>query len=204
MSKKIIGSSEFGVRSSESKTYSVFRIPHSAFAGVSFRGKWPPDWWHHRAIFLLLINTVFISLLNTSLYAQQASPDEKKERKTVQGQVVYLGKRAISIEYATTEDGSFEMLVPIDSAQTKVRSPLRKISDLKAGDTVSVEYEQTYVIDKDGKRINTGATAQSISLIRAAPIQTMGSDSTLTSTESAPSGTCEGCDNDSLGEGGGS
>ena len=102
--------------------------------------------------------------------AQAAAPEERVELKTVTGDVVYVGKQAISVEYASTKKGGFEMLLPLSSDTALVR--LRSLEELKRGDTVKVRYEQTSrETDKKDERVILKTIAREIALIRHAPTQ---------------------------------
>ena len=102
-------------------------------------------------------------------FAEQAmSPEERIVSKEVTGEVVYIGKRAISVEFSRTADSSNEMLLPV-SGDTKVEM-LRSLSELKRGDTVRVSYDQTMKESRDGGEpllLKTAATK--VTLVRRAP-----------------------------------
>ena len=89
--------------------------------------------------------------------------------KEITGEVVWIGKRAISVEYERTKDESKEMLLPIDSKLKLER--IKSLAELKRGDTVHVQYDQTLkkTDEQDpGTLVNTLATK--VALVRQAPV----------------------------------
>ena len=66
----------------------------------------------------------------------------RKARKIVEGQVVQISKRSISVEFESTGSVSNEMLLPLGSQVTVEGAA--KLSDLKQGDRVKVGIEQTF------------------------------------------------------------
>ena len=92
--------------------------------------------------------------------------DVKVRSKSVTGDLVYIGKRAISVEFSATAKSSEEMLLPV-TAHTKVHGP-KPLAELKRGDRVSVRYEQTYkaVAGEPDQILTTVATE--ITLLRSA------------------------------------
>lgn len=101
-------------------------------------------------------------------------PDEKIREKTVTGQVNSITKRAISIEYASKKDGSYEMLLPLGQQMRFVR--LQGLADLRQGDTVEVTYQQRYKDVEDGEPMILGTTAQEVALIKRAQQHSLGSN----------------------------
>jgi hypothetical protein len=87
--------------------------------------------------------------------------------KAVTGEVTSINRQAISVEYSKTSEGSYEMLLPItkDTRLERVQS----LTELKAGDTVTVDYEQRYKAGDHGERIVLGTVAKRIALMRRAP-----------------------------------
>ena len=109
--------------------------------------------------------------LSLSLLAAPAQADVKQEvtkvsEKAVTGQVVWIGKRAISVETRRTEGESEEMLIPIDGKTAVER--LKSLSELKPGDTVRVECKQTYKQLEDGSESLAATVATKIALVRSA------------------------------------
>ena len=115
-------------------------------------------------------------LLACFLWASSASAgpselEERLEHKKVTGELVTVTKQAISVEYSRTAKASYEMLLPItqDTKLVKVRS----LDELQPGDTVKVQYEQTYREGEDGERIVLKTVATEIALVRQAPKQAL-------------------------------
>ena len=99
--------------------------------------------------------------------------DEKLERKSVTGQVTYVGKRALSVEYQNTAEGLYEMLLPFSESMRLAH--LRSLSELKQGDTVRVQYEQTYREGEKSERVILKTIVKEIALIKRASAQQLGS-----------------------------
>jgi hypothetical protein len=95
-----------------------------------------------------------------------AKNQETVVSKTITGEVVWVGKRAISVEYDRTAESSYEMLVPV-GGDTKVER-IKSLSDLKRGDVVSVQYKQRSKKAEDGKDVVLGTMASHVALIRQA------------------------------------
>lgn len=104
---------------------------------------------------------------------ETAEAQDKIAYNKVRGEVTYVGKRAISVEFDRTADSSTEMLLPLGDETALKR--LRTLEDLKRGDTVHVAYQQVYREDEKGKRIVLKTTATEIALMRSAPRQELGS-----------------------------
>ena len=87
--------------------------------------------------------------------AQQAAvkpslPDDaKKKREVIEGQVVYVGKRAMSVEFKQSKEGGFEMQLPYGEKMTV--EGVKSVSELHYGDRVKVGVEQTYRDMPEGK-----------------------------------------------------
>ena len=116
---------------------------------------------------LLLVPTRGMAI--TPPAAQNAASDEPKTvQKEVTGEIVTVGKRAISVEFAHTADSSEEMLLPINK-ETKVER-LRSLSELKRGDMVKVSYAQVYTeTDEQGQPIVLKTVATKVALLKNAP-----------------------------------
>jgi hypothetical protein len=95
-----------------------------------------------------------------------ADEDAKVISKEVTGEVVYVGKRAISVEFDRTADGSMEMLIPIDG--NTMAKHLQTLAQLKRGDRVRVLYQQTYKEDEQGERVILKTVATTVALVRRA------------------------------------
>lgn len=78
---------------------------------------------------------------NQNQTAAAKEDDVKKSRRIVEGNVGYVSKRAISVEYETKPDESYEMLLPL-SADLKLEGGLKSVTELKRGDRVKVGIEQ--------------------------------------------------------------
>ena len=106
----------------------------------------------------------------TRASAEPASTPEDRETvvsKEVTGEVGYVGKRAISVEFARTADAIEEMLLPVN-AETKVEL-LRSLGELKRGDTVRVQYDQTLQEREGGQQAAIKTVATKVTLVRRAP-----------------------------------
>lgn len=98
---------------------------------------------------------------------EEALPkDAKTETKQVTGQLVMVRKNKISVEYATEKDGSYEMLLPI-TPDVRFKY-IRGLEQLQSGDTVTVEFEQTYREPEDGERVILKTVAKEIQLVKHA------------------------------------
>ncbi len=73
--------------------------------------------------------------------AEEKRNDDKVETKTAIGKVVAVTKRAMSVECAVTPNQTVELLLPF-ADQIQVQS-FKSLSELKPGDTVRVQFEQT-------------------------------------------------------------
>ena len=104
-----------------------------------------------------------------SAAAVQPSPapaDLKVVRKVVEGKVVHVSKRAISVEYEVTDQGSYEMLLPL-AGSLEVRGAA-SVADLKYGDQVKVGIEQSYRTGDDGQPVLVKTEALVIVLLARA------------------------------------
>ena len=155
------------------------------------RKQWPPDWWHHlwsqvsdtspvtKKCLTLVSAMIGVALLmapTPSWADQPAAPETKIERHSVTGQLVHVGYRSMSVEFANTAEGSFERLVPFEP-DVKL-AHVKSVRELKRGDTIRVDYADVYQKDVKGewKIIKTAATE--IALIKSAPSQQLGSRET--------------------------
>ncbi len=78
--------------------------------------------------------------------------EPKKVRRVVEGSVVHVSKRAISVEFETYEKKQqqfHEMLLPL-SSEIKVEG-VAALAELKRGDQVKVGIEQSFKDDPQGK-----------------------------------------------------
>ncbi len=125
---------------------------------------------------LLVVGFVLCGLQMASAFAdtnktakQQKDADEKIEQKAVVGELVHMGKRAMSVEFAQSEAGTSEILLPIND-RTKVER-VRTLGDLKPGDRIEVQYEQTYKDGEGGIQIILRTMATRVTLLRSAAKQ---------------------------------
>lgn len=96
---------------------------------------------------------------------QEQTP--KTEMVRVTGQVSAVSRQGIAVEYAKTSKGSKEMYLPLAE---KVRlQRLQDVRELKAGDTVEIQYQRTYQEGEKGKRIILDTMAMEIRLLKKAP-----------------------------------
>lgn len=93
--------------------------------------------------------------------------DSKKLRKVVEGKVVHVTKRAISVEYEMKAQESNEMLLPL-SADLTLEGGIKELSQLKFGDQVKVGIEQTYKDNPDGTKTILKTEALVVALIQRA------------------------------------
>ena len=101
------------------------------------------------------------------LQAEMSESEEKTQYGEVTGSVSAVSKQGIAVEYSRTRKSSSEMFLPLSDHVRLVR--IRDLSQLKAGDTVQVRYEQAYKEDQDGKRITLKTTAIEVALMKRAP-----------------------------------
>ena len=100
-------------------------------------------------------------------------PSHKKDEgititQEVTGTVVAMTKQSISVEYAKT-DASYELLLPFGN--NLQLEHLKSLSELKQGDTVSVQYQQTYKDHDKGEREILKTVATRLTLVRSATPQ---------------------------------
>ena len=84
--------------------------------------------------------------------------------KSISGQVIFISSRAISVEYDSTETSSKETLLPINDKTAL--DHLRSVKELKRGDLVRVEFEQTFREDASGQRVVLGTVATRVALVK--------------------------------------
>lgn len=122
---------------------------------------------------LLLSGMAWSAPLSASPSTTTPSPEEKVAANEVKGRVVTITKRAISVEYDSKEQASYEMLLPL--AKDIRLSHLQDLSELKQGDTVRVKYEQTYTENDKGERMILKTLATDLTLLRSAPKNSLSS-----------------------------
>jgi len=122
-------------------------------------------------IFWLAVCGLFLAVgTGTSAWAaEELKKDERIVHKEMTGQVVWVGKRAISVEYGQTANESLEMLLPFDSKTLKL-GRIKSLSELKRGDTVRVQYSQTLKrTGEDDAESVANTVATTVALVRQAP-----------------------------------
>ena len=92
--------------------------------------------------------------------------NEKIVQKELTGQVVWIGKHAISVEYDRDATSSYEMLLPVTGDLELER--LKNLSELKRGDTIHVDYRQTVKQGEDGQEMVVKTVATKVALMRQA------------------------------------
>jgi hypothetical protein len=119
----------------------------------------------------VVLNVGFILaflLLVTQAVAQTPTSGvaETVDLKEVEGKVVLITPNMITIEFARTQTGSTEIVIPLD--ETAQLNHLQNIQDIQQGDIVKVVYKETYVLDAEGRRTNFKRLATDISLVKQA------------------------------------
>ena len=121
-------------------------------------------WQHLR----LAVYGCLVALCIGASSAWAADESEKTNEKIVQkeltGQVVWIGKHAISVEYDRDATSSYEMLLPVTGDLELER--LKNLSELKRGDTIHVEYRQTVKQGEDGQEMVVKTVATKVALMR--------------------------------------
>ena len=176
--RKPVENSEFGIRSAE-WVHSELRTPNSALRWFSYiwsvsvsvwmaadqSARASLRWNHLRFAVCGLV--LALGLSGSLAWAEQAKKDQEKVvSKEVTGQVIWVGKRAISVEYDRTQESTYEMLLPV-SSETKVER-VKSLSELKRGDTVSVKYKQRSKKGEDGQDVILATVATKVALVRQA------------------------------------
>jgi hypothetical protein len=116
---------------------------------------------------LPLMGMLVLSLFCFGYTVQAQTPEETEETvefKEITGEVVLLNAGMISVEYHRSAGVSREILIPLDE-ETKLKH-LRGLNYLNEGDTVTVSYKETYIVDENGKRTNFRRVATQIVLVR--------------------------------------
>lgn len=100
---------------------------------------------------------------------------EEKERKIVKtakdqitGEITRIGKNSISVLYNQDKENGieYEMVIPIDN--NVGLEHLKSLNNLKVGDQISIQYEDT-VLEQSDKSEKIERKASVISFIKAAP-----------------------------------
>ena len=100
---------------------------------------------------------------------------ELVEYKTVQGQVSGVSATFVAVEYdRDAKSGEvFEMAFPVDDAAKLER--IKRLQELKLGDTVLIEYRETMLKDEQGEYAPAKRVATKIALLRTAPAEALSS-----------------------------
>ena len=130
-----------------------------------------------RAAEILLICAMVAGVSTVAFAVEQpgAPDDSRQEQKPkvavtrVTGEVTAASSAGIAVQFSSTAEGAQEIYLPLDE-KTKFQRFLHP-SQLKAGDTVQVVYEQQYKEPEKGKRVFLGAVATEVTLLRQAPAQ---------------------------------
>ena len=115
-------------------------------------------------LLLAMSSLVTIPAWAASAPASSEAPKERVEHKTMTGKLVSITKRALNVEYSATETESFEQMFHYGSDTQLIR--VKTMDELKPGDTVKVEYAQTYQERAGGQMELVGTQATSIALVR--------------------------------------
>ena len=115
--------------------------------------------------------------------ADEIKPEERIVQKEVSGQVIWVGKRAISVEYDRTASEVLEILLPFDGKTLKLER-LKSLAELKRGDTIHVRYNQTLRKNEEtGEESVVNTAATQVALVRQAPVDILKQSSELTSSQ---------------------
>lgn len=114
-------------------------------------------YWERISLILVLI----FGLCAVS-FAQTQKDKPKKEvplvtktTKEIQGEVSYINKNFISVIYKRQGTTEYEMMFPLDNKIKLVHK--QSLGQIVAGDTVSVEYDETLTATKDAKGVERKA-----------------------------------------------
>jgi hypothetical protein len=123
--------------------------------------------WFVGAALLVMLGALGPS---TFAYADASQREVKIRRKEVTGDVTYVTKRAISLEYSKSAETSFEMLLPVNENTRLER--VKSLSELKPGDRIKVQYQQEYKEkDEEGNPIVLNTVATNVALLKHAATQ---------------------------------
>ena len=93
----------------------------------------------------------------------------EKEEETVKvgtltGTVSSVGKNFINVEYTKSKGNAYERFLPLSD---KVRlENFQSLNELRFGDKVRVQYQETYKEDKNGKKVVLKTVATDIALLK--------------------------------------
>lgn len=112
----------------------------------------------------------------------QQPDDVTVQSKDITGEVVYVSRRSLSIEYKRSGGSLYEMLIPVD-ADTKVER-VSSLAELKRGDRVRVHFNQLVKAAAEGEEPRIVKTvATKVALVREASPEGTLRSSTRTETE---------------------
>lgn len=138
------------------------RVTRTTFPVVLVRSRRTVCRWL-LAVMIAVSGLSAASLANAAPEATEA-PKERVEHKAMTGKLVSLTKRALNVEYSATETESFEQMFHHGPDTQLVR--VKTMDELKPGDTVKVEYAQTYQERAGGQWELIGTQATTIALVR--------------------------------------
>lgn len=101
--------------------------------------------------------------------ADEKKPKEKKIEKTVTGNVVFIRKNKMSVEFGEDANGGQELLLSLDK-DVKVKHA-KNFAQIKQGDLVQVKYEEIYLDpkEKDGEPTVLKMTGKEITFLKSVP-----------------------------------
>ena len=119
---------------------------------------------------IIVLSALAVLGIGSTVYAQADKNilNTTQELKEVQGEVTWIGQGKIAVVYNRDEKAEYEMLLPYDNS-VSIKNK-RKMSDIKAGDTVKIEYEEKVIEYKDRKEGKLKATAVTFIKPAAAPL----------------------------------
>ena len=94
---------------------------------------------------------------------EMTTEDQKMKAGELTGTVSSVGKNFINVEYSKNKGNSKEMFLPL-SNNVQLEN-FQNLNQLKFGDKVHVQYQQTYKEEKDGEKIILKTVVTGISLL---------------------------------------
>lgn len=95
--------------------------------------------------------------------------DAKTLAKEVTGEVSGISNNFIAVVYSRDEAKHSEKEIPLTIEGAPRLEHIGNLSQIKLGDTVTVQYDELIGVREDGKEIVTGRRAKVIKFIRPAP-----------------------------------
>jgi uncharacterized membrane protein len=91
----------------------------------------------------LAVDIFILFMISSSLAAERKPLKTQTLIKTIEGEVVLIDKKTISIVYSRDlEKGvEYEMLLPYDKKELQLQH-VKNLNEIKRGDIVSIEYEE--------------------------------------------------------------